>query len=49
MKITAQIVYPNKGVKESSTVKDYSTGKVTVKDEGEDLGYEISNVVIEKI
>lgn len=49
VKITAQIVYPNKGVKKSSTVKDYSTGKVTVKDEGEDFGYEISNVVIEKL
>ncbi|WP_316809505.1 hypothetical protein [Pedobacter agri] len=49
VKITAQIVYPNKGVKKSSSVKDYSTGKVTVKDEGEDFGYEVSNVVIEKI
>ena len=49
VKITAQIVYPNKGVKNSSSVKDYSTGKVTVGDEGEDYSYEISNLVIKKI
>ncbi|MCL1034986.1 hypothetical protein [Elizabethkingia anophelis] len=48
VKITGRIVYPHKGVKKESLVKDYKTGKEMMKDEGLDYSYEITDVTVQK-
>ncbi|AQX13005.1 hypothetical protein KRE40_01695 [Elizabethkingia meningoseptica] len=48
VKITGRIVYPHKDEKKESLVKDYKTGKETIKDEGQDYSYEITDVVVQK-